>query len=74
MRIRSLTILWALVIQSPIFAYAGGESIVSRDSVACSIEEMWQRTLHHHLLLNAKQKEVEVAKASLAQEKLWENP
>ena len=31
-------------------------------------------TLHHHLLLNAKQKEVEVAKASLAQEKLWENP
>lgn len=74
MRIRSLTILWALVIQCPIFAYAGGESIVSRDSVACSIEEMWQRTLHHHLLLNAKQKEVEVAKASLAQEKLWENP
>lgn len=74
MRIRSLTILWALVIQSPIFAYARGESIVSRDSVACSIEEMWQRTLHHHLLLNAKQKEVEVAKASLAQEKLWENP
>lgn len=74
MRIRSLTILWALAIQCPIFAYAGGESIVSRDSVACSIEEMWQRTLHHHLLLNAKQKEVEVAKASLAQEKLWENP
>lgn len=74
MRIRSLTILWTLVIQCPIFAYAGGESIVSRDSVACSIEEMWQRTLHHHLLLNAKQKEVEVAKASLAQEKLWENP
>lgn len=74
MRIRSLTILWALVVQCPIFAYAGGESIVSRDSVACSIEEMWQRTLHHHLLLNAKQKEVEVAKASLAQEKLWENP
>lgn len=74
MRIRSLTILWALVIQCPIFAYAGGESIVSRDSVACSIEEMWQRTLHQHLLLNAKQKEVEVAKASLAQEKLWENP
>lgn len=74
MRIRSLTILWAVVIQCPIFAYAGGESIVSRDSVACSIEEMWQRTLHHHLLLNAKQKEVEVAKASLAQEKLWENP
>ncbi len=35
---------------------------------------MWQRTLRHHLLLNAKQKEVEVAKASLAQEKLWENP
>lgn len=74
MRIRSLTILWTLVIQCPIFAYAGGESIVSRDSVACSIEEMWQRTLRHHLLLNAKQKEVEVAKASLAQEKLWENP
>lgn len=74
MRIRSLTILWALAIQCPIFAYAGGESIVSRDSVASSIEEMWQRTLHHHLLLNAKQKEVEVAKASLAQEKLWENP
>ena len=74
MRIRSLTILWTLVIQCPIFAYAGGESIVSRDSVACSIEEMWQRTLHHHLLLNAKQKEIEVAKASLAQEKLWENP
>lgn len=74
MRIRSLTILWALVVQCPIYAYAGGESIVSRDSVACSIEEMWQRTLHHHLLLNAKQKEVEVAKASLAQEKLWENP
>lgn len=74
MRIRSLTILWTLVIQCPIFAYAGGESIVSRDSVASSIEEMWQRTLHHHLLLNAKQKEVEVAKASLAQEKLWENP
>lgn len=74
MRIRSLTILWALAIQCPIFAYAGGESIVSRDSVACSIEEMWQRTLRHHLLLNAKQKEVEVAKASLAQEKLWENP
>lgn len=74
MRIRSLTILWALAIQCPIFAYAGGESIVSRDSVACSIDEMWQRTLHHHLLLNAKQKEVEVAKASLAQEKLWENP
>lgn len=74
MRIRSLTILWVLVIQCPIFAYAGGESIVSRDSVACSIEEMWQRTLHHHLLLNAKQKEVEVAKAFLAQEKLWENP
>lgn len=74
MRIRSLTILWALAIQCPIFAYAGGESIVSRDSVACSIEEMWQRTLYHHLLLNAKQKEVEVAKASLAQEKLWENP
>lgn len=74
MRIRSLTILWALAIQCPIFAYAGGESIVSRDSVACLIEEMWQRTLRHHLLLKAKQKEVEVAKASLAQEKLWENP
>lgn len=74
MSVKLFTVVLGLAITSPLLAETTAESSVVKDTIACSIEELWQKTLNYHLLLKSKQNEVEIAKAALKQEKLWDNP